>query len=240
MESVFEWKVSYLGPVLTIGLATIGFITYWFIAQSESIKNQFLKKYGEDLNKIYFILFQKYTGFVFLGLLPTIIALIFLQFNLTDFGLNANNLLTTFYWTSGLGLLLVFINFMAARKPDNYKIYPQIRINNWTSKLIIMNSISWICYLFAYELLFRGILLTACIPAMGIWPAIAVNITIYSCTHIPKGINEALATIPFGIVLCVLTILTGNLWTAIFTHVILALSNDYFAVYYNPEMKFSK
>jgi len=33
------------------------------------------------------------------------------------------------------------------------------------------------------------------------------------------------------------SLITGNIWVAFFTHVLLALSNDYFALYHNPEMK---
>jgi len=240
MESVFAWESSYLAPVLTIGLTTICFIAYWYIAKSETVRNNYIKKYGEEMTKVYYIIFQKYTGVLFLGILPTIIVLIFLPFKLSEYGLNLNNSLTTLYWILGLGILIFVMNFFAARKPENYKIYPQIRIKEWPPKFVVINAITWICYLFAYEFLFRGILLFACIPALGIWPAIAVNTTIYSCTHMLKSRKEAIAAIPFGIILCIITISTGNIWTAFFAHVFLALTNDYFSLYYNPDMKVVK
>jgi len=240
MEYTFSWEPDYLAPVLTIGLTTMGFILYWFIAKSDTIKSKLIDKYGEEKTSIYYILFQKYTGVLFLGILPTIIVMIFLPFSFGDYGLNFNNPLNTLFWILGLGLIIVFLNFLAARNPDNYKIYPQIRIKKWSGNLILINTVTWICYLFAYEFLFRGVLLFACIPALGIWPAIAVNTTIYSCTHIPKGRNEAIAAIPFGIILCMITISTGNIWTAFFAHVFLAVTNDYFSLYFNPEMKIVK
>ncbi|GAI37228.1 unnamed protein product, partial [marine sediment metagenome] len=75
------------------------------------------------------------------------------------------------------------------------------------------------------------------VHVIGVWPAIAVNTSIYACTHIPKGFKEAIGAIPFGIILCIITLITGNIWVAFFIHVLLALSNDYFALYHNPEMK---
>ena len=57
-----------------------------------------------------------------------------------------------------------------------------------------------------------------------------VNTIIYSLAHVPKGNREALAAIPFGIILCYLTIKTETIWIAVFVHLALALSNDYFAL----------
>ena len=45
----------------------------------------------------------------------------------------------------------------------------------------------WFLYLFGYEFLFRGVLLIPLIDPLGMWPAIAINIAVYSATHIPKG-----------------------------------------------------
>ncbi|MFC2118762.1 lysostaphin resistance A-like protein [Bacteroidota bacterium] len=240
MQNLFEWQASDIEPVLAIALTTIGFIIYWFLGLSDSIRAKFVKKYGEEKTRINFILFQKYIGVLFLGIVPTIIALIFLPYSFSEYGLNFKNLLPTLYWTLGLGAIIIPMNLFAARKPKNYVVYPHIRAEVWNSGLIIKNAISWILYLFAYEFLFRGILLFACIPVLGVWPAIAVNITIYSCTHIPKGLTEAVAAIPFGIILCLITISTGNIWVAVFAHIFLALSNDYVALYFNPKTRIIK
>ena len=69
----------------------------------------------------------------------------------------------------------------------------------------MLNLLGWAIYLFGYEFLFRGILLFPLAETVGVWPAIAVNIALYSATHIPKGLDETLGAIPLGLVLCWLT-----------------------------------
>ena len=103
--------------------------------------------------------------------------------------------------------------------------------------LKIKNALGWAAYLFGYEILFRGILLFPLVAEFGVWPAIAVNIALYSSTHIPKGLDETIGAIPLGIVLCVLTLLTGTIWIAFFVHLAMALTNSFTALKHHPEMK---
>lgn len=93
------------------------------------------------------------------------------------------------------------------------------------------SALSWIAYLFSYEVLFRGLLLFSAREAIGYWPAIILNTGIYSLVHYPKGIKETLGAVPFGIIICVLTFKTGNMLIAFFTHTILALSNEWLSIH---------
>ena len=104
--------------------------------------------------------------------------------------------------------------------------------------MIIKNSIGWIAYLTGYEILFRGVMLFPLVDAIGVWPTIAINTAMYSATHVPKGMDEAIGAIPLGIVLCFITLMTGTLWVAIVAHILMALANSFSSVYHNPEMKF--
>lgn len=114
-------------------------------------------------------------------------------------------------------------------EPDT-RVYPQLRKAQWTPPLFIINGTTWILYLVAYELLFRGYLFFSCLEHYPLWLTSTINVIIYSLSHLPKGIKETLLCIPFGLLLCMLTWYTGNIWSAVFIHIALALSNDYYAV----------
>ena len=88
----------------------------------------------------------------------------------------------------------------------------------------------------AYEFLFRGILLYSCIHSFDIPAAVVINICIYSLVHFPKGINETIGAIPFGLILCLLVIHLDSVWVAVFIHSILALSNEWFSMKAHPDM----
>ena len=105
---------------------------------------------------------------------------------------------------------------------------------------ILLNTVGWGLYLLAYEYLFRGILFFGVLPWLGLYATIALNTTIYALAHLPKGAKETIGAIPLGIVVCLITFETGNIWVAFLVHMILALSNDYIALYHHPDMHYTR
>lgn len=236
------WKAGDFQTFFTI-LVSIGFFTiYWFIFVSKKIKDYFYKKYEFDVAAAKHILFTKYAGFTLMGVFPTILALIFLpHISLADYGLTIipETTLTSLAWIIGISIIIVPVTMKSAKQPKNLVNYPQIRTKIWTKKLIIHNALGWAFYLFGYEFLFRGVLFIPLIESMGLWPAIAVNIALYSATHIPKGMDETIGAAVLGLVLCLLTVYTGTIWIAFLVHLAMAWTNSFTALKHNPEMKFA-
>lgn len=226
-----------LPAVLTISIVIIGFIIFWFIAEAPKFKASFETRYPAEKATVLWVQFQKYTGVLFLGIIPLIISSLFLPYDLQDLGLGFQNTDLSMLWIIGLACVIFPLNINAAKRPQNLRMYPMIRAKIWNTKLIMLNALATISYLFAYELLFRGILLTACVDSLGVWPAIAINVALYSAVHLPKGPAETIGALPFGLLICYITLTTGTIWVAVIIHVILSLSNDYLALYYNPEMQ---
>lgn len=237
MEYSLEWNPEYLPAVLGIGVALLGFITYWFMSFSDWLKSYLLRRYGDRGVSVTLPLVQKYLGVFWMGVVPTIVMLIFLPYSLSDYFVAVGDIPYTLMWTGGLSAALVLMNWFAARRPETLAYYPQVRAKEWTPGLVFHNTLAWVLYLLAYELLFRGLLLFACLAVLDPWVAIAINIALYSATHIPKGFTESLVTIPFGIGMCILTMGSGAIWIAWLVHVAVALSNDYVALKFNPDMK---
>lgn len=240
----FEHITSSDKVTLTVILAAlICFIIYWFVYISPVVKKRFFENSPPDQASSFHIQFTKYFGFVMMGLVPFTIALIALpQYDAESLGVrfNSDSLSENIKWIFGLGLPIVVINYFNARKKVSQNNYPQIRVNAWSASLMSQYGLAWFFYLLGYEFLFRGFLLFPLVDTLGIWPAIAINISFYSATHIPKGLDETIGAIILGAVLCVLTLQTRTIWIAVWVHVILAWSNSFFAFFHNPEMKFVK
>jgi membrane protease YdiL (CAAX protease family) len=237
----FDWKKDELTSVLPILLSFIAFICYWFIAQSKKIKDTFYRKYDSDTASVKHIFFTKYIGFFSMGIIPLFICLFSLKETTpADYGLTfiPETFLFSACWTIGLCILVIPLAFISAKKPENLVNYPQIRTKKWTKKIFYINLLGWAIYLFGYELLFRGVLLFPLVKTIGIWPAIAINIALYSATHIPKGLAETVGAIPLGLVLCLLTLASGTIWIAFFVHVALAWTNSLTALKYHPEIHY--
>jgi membrane protease YdiL (CAAX protease family) len=184
------------------------------------------------------VLAKRMAGVVILGGGAALVTALFLPLDFADLGLTWAIPPTTWLWVAGASVLIVIGCIATAHKPENYDAYPEMRVPHWGAGPVAANVASCAAYMFAYEFLFRGFLLFACLAAMPAWLAIAVNVVIYALAHVPKGPREALGSLPLGIVLCLSAIETGAIWAAFLIHVVMSQLNDYLAVRANPAMRF--
>jgi len=229
----FSWVEGDLIIVLPMMLCLMGFTTFWFVSKATKMNDGSVKN----------VLFSKCLGLFTMGIVPATIALTLMpQYTLADYGLTYRSDTTMISLVAILILaaLTMPLAFLSAKKPSHQVNYPQIREKNWTLSLFLKNSLGWSAYLLGYEFLFRGILLFPLVDALGVWPAVAINTAMYSATHIPKGLDETIGAAFLGVVLCLITLMTGTLWVAIVVHVTMALTNSFSSIYHNPEMKFVK
>lgn len=128
---------------------------------------------------------------------------------------------------------LIFIAFFVIREYSHRhvnNIYPEVQAKEWHAMRLITNDLSWIIYLFGYEVFFRGFLLSESLASCSLITAVVVNVTVYALSHFHKGSGEVMASIPFGLLLCLLTIASGSVWCAFILHTALALSNEWFSI----------
>lgn len=229
--------INHLESILAISLTTVGFICFYFIIHSEKLRQKFVSRYGEDSSLSYWFYFRRSIGMFLFGIVLLLVNVVWLPYQLSDYGVASQNWVTTLIWTFGLSAIIIPMNAFASRNPKNLIQYPEIRTQIWTKNILFWSAITWIGYLLAYEFMFRGVLLFACERAMGVELAITINVAIYAFFHIHKGLREAIGAIPLGIVLCLLTLKTGTIWIAFFVHVVLSLSNEWFSLKYHPKIR---
>lgn len=232
-----SWQANDLISFLPIVVSLVFFVIYWFTAQSPKVKKHFFDKYEFDEAAYKHIFFTKIFGFVFMGIIPVAICLAFLDIPFAKYGLTfiPETTLFSLAWIVGLSVLVIPLVHFSAKKEKNLVNYPQVRSKIWTKKMVRTTALGWFLYLFGYEFLFRGVLLIPLIEPLGVWPAIAINIALYSATHIPKGLDETIGAIPLGLVLCLLTLASGTIWIAFLVHVAMAWTNFFTALKFNPE-----
>ncbi|MBK8558078.1 MAG: CPBP family intramembrane metalloprotease [Lewinellaceae bacterium] len=71
---------------------------------------------------------------------------------------------------------------------------------------------------------------------MGVWPAIAINTSLYAITHVPKGETEGIGAIPLGVLFCLITLESGTIWVAVLVHWVMSLSNEWLSLKHHPEI----
>jgi len=228
-----------LGFALATSWCAIGFAAYYFLSHSSTFVGRIgilVKGFDGPGNKV---LIQRLTGVLFLGIVSAIVILIIPSVTLKDYGLGFSFSAPPPWWTYLLVPAIFGIGMFSTRSPQNLALYPQIRLKLWTPRSLFISAISWIAFLIGYEFLFRGFLLHASLDLMHAIPAFVLNGALYALAHFYKGPGEIFGSIPLGIVLCYLTLVTGNIWSAVILHSITALSNEWLSIRMHPEMTIS-
>ena len=232
--------LNLLSGTIAIGSATIAFLIYQFIFSSSQINNWLKDKFAST--KIYKrkILYHRILGGILYGLIPFLIILFVFRRPLSHYGFSTEYLGKSILWWIPIALLVILMTYPGAKSEKNLAMYPQIRVSEWNRGLLITSALSWITYLIGYEFLFRGFLLFTCLESFGYWPAIIINLCLYSLFHLHKGAREAFGSLFFGFLLCYLTLYLGSFWFAFFAHITMALSNEWFSLGMQPDMKLIK
>jgi len=231
--STAEFKAVYI----LILLVAVYYI-YYFPSFSKKTSGWFINKYPEKQAETYLFLFQKLFGFFMLGPVSAVIYFIFFEpFQKKSYLPDAFSFSVVLVLMILIPLLVIFIYFSSKNK-EIYNRIPHMRHKDWTPERVLISIAGWGLYLFGYEFIFRELLLFSWAEAYGVVPSIAVNTAIYSAFHLPNGKNETLASIFFGIILCLVSLQAGSFLPAFLLHFTLSASTEMFSIYHNPEMSF--
>ncbi len=235
-----QWQAHDAFGIVAIGATTLFFLLWWFFCQASTWERAFRQIWptlSAEAHQVRAVAAQRLSGLLLFGLGSMIAGQWLLVRSPDDYGLNGDYLPLSLGWALLLALVVVPLNYFAARQPDNLAVYPQMRIKRWSRGLLLVSALTWIAYLLGYEYMFRGLLLMGCAESWGEWPAIAINVCVYALAHVPKGHKEAIGAIPLGLLLCLFSLHTGNIWAAWLIHSTMALANEWFSLRFHPEMQ---
>jgi membrane protease YdiL (CAAX protease family) len=125
--------------------------------------------------------------------------------------------------TFSLGAAAFTISLAAATQAV-LKLKPVGSIAGATETYLFLRAL----FLFFYEIFFRAVLLSYCIQFTGVPVAIAINVALYVAAHAFSTRQELLGTVPFGILLCLVTLSAKSVWPAVLLHLLLGLPYDVF------------
>lgn len=223
---------------LIIFLTLLFYYFYYYTGKSKIAITYLQNTFSNQSPEIVKFLFNKLSGALFLGLLPAILYSAFFHTSLINrFGLSPDFL--TNNWEPIFILVIVIYSILFLRHRSKPTISSlQMNFKKWDIQLFTINAFGWMIYLFCYEFLFRGILLFESFDHFGFWPAIAINITIYSAIHMVYGKEQAIGALIFGAIACYFALDRGTILIPFFMHASLSIFSDYFSIKQNPELSF--
>lgn len=221
-------------------LSTVIFYYLYFFFINSGLPEKYCSSVIHQTQKeIVIFLLKKCSGFLILGLIPGVLYYFLLNPDFGKFGLSVN------HFSNNLFLILMLIAIITViliinQKINNQNNTLQINVPEWNFLLFLINATGWIIYLIGYEFIFRGILLYECYTSFGFWPAISINIAIYSAIHLINGKDQALGALIFGGIACYFALSCGTILIPVIMHITLSLGSDYFSIRYNESLSFVK
>lgn len=212
--------------IITLVVFVFGYLLYYFSYESPLVYELAQKLGDTDHRKEYSIHIPRLIGFITLGLLPFLFAILLIEQPVTAYGFQFPH--GKFAIPISLSLIAIssLVSILRSTKGINTDFYPQVRLIEWSTADHWRNAFFWAIYLLGYEFLLRGPLFFTCLYAYGLLPAIAINSVIYSLIHIYKGKGEAFGAFFLGILLCLAAYQTNSFVIPWVVHVILAVGND--------------
>lgn len=237
MAYPITWPWPHAEANLAMAMTTLAFLAWWMTGQSTALLRRQIRRHGLETGQAQTVLLKRLVGMLGYGVLPAVVLFLTQSTSWTDYGVRPAFSLPALASIIGLSGLILLLVSRATRNPDSLAQYPEIRRPIWSRRLLVWSALSWLGYLLAYELMFRGFLLFSCARAFGAGPAIVINTAIYCLVHVPKNLREGIGAIPLGLVLCLITLQTGSIWTAVIVHWVMGLANEWFSLRYHPEMR---
>ncbi len=225
--------------IYIIALTVMMYYGYYFPAFSDKTKQWFKDRYAGDRAEINLFIMQKLYGLLMLGVIPALLFLPFFTVHTRGFEPFSSIPLNTGLTMASLVVTIVILIYFSARSSNIYSRFPVIRRKEWGLVNILTSITGWGIYLLGYEYLFRELLLFTVAGSFGVPTAIVVNLALYSSFHLPNGKNETLGAIPFGLILCMVSLQTGSFAMAFLLHFTLSVSSEVFSIIHNPEMSFN-
>jgi len=167
----------------------------------------------------------KSAGILLFGIIPWA-ALYYTDADMINFGLSSGDSASFWYLFILIPMLIVALQIILPTSKSVLVRYPDLSPGQWSGGYVMLLLTGWLLYTAAYELLFRGVLFFSCYREYGLAAGVIINIAFYSLAHIPKGMQETLGAIPFGLLLCFISYLTGSVYMAFVVHVTLSLSTQ--------------
>ena len=99
-----------------------------------------------------------------------------------------------------------------------------LNVNSCHASCIIIYFSIRLIYLLSYEFFFRGILFYSFLVSNGLLESILYTTLLYVVIHIFDSRKEILGAVPFGVVLCLFTYYSDNIWSAFLVHAALSLA----------------
>ena len=220
------WKPEFVEPITVL----LTFTILYFLHHYDLLYTFIVKKLGIALHQSSSVYLKRVVSAVLLGAFSLILIALCLKRSPGDYGVLLPSSFIGYIIPFVICSLLFPVLSVYSKSPEAIENIPLAKPEKWDAFNMMMNCLSWVVYLAAYEFCFRGYLLFTLARLMGSWPAIVVMTSIYTSVHLAKGKGEAGGSFIMGILFGAFTLYTGSIFPSAFIHVFISLTVDSLAI----------
>jgi membrane protease YdiL (CAAX protease family) len=234
------WNPADQQAALLLVMVTAAYLTYHYALAADRFRARLGGVMGPEALEIASVSRQRIYGGLLLGGASLLTVLVGLGESPQAYGLGAPDWTATAAWFVGLGVILMPVLQKAARRPQQWLTYPQMRLGHWDRRRWWINTLSWGVYLLGYEFFFRGILLFWLVAHLGVWGGILTMNALYAFAHLNKDAGETWGSALIGVLFALMTLQTGAIWAAFAVHWLIATCSETFAIRANPALRWQE
>lgn len=204
----------------------------------------FHAKFCRPYHRIPEMFFLRGTGLLFLGGLGYLWGRHCTGLSAAQLGLQFSSKLIAWPYVGLAAIIIPLMALLQVRKNRTLWEYPVIRAKRWSITLIVLSAFSWVVYLVAFEVFFRGVFFFGVLHYLGqeqVLLAAIICAILYCGLYASAHFYEDRRIIPVAAVFAFITNLisyeTGSILTAICIHVLNAWIFEWFTLYKHPEMQ---
>ena len=222
-------------------IGSFGFFVWYSVSASLRIPMRYQIMFDSNDSYVVRVLWRRVMGFLMYFIIPWIV------FANRGYSLpeTMNLLGFDFEWNvpvlslTGLGILAALIlGYINSRQDAALEIYPEIRVRFWTPWVIGISIVSWILYIGAIEIFYRGFLFHSLLLAFPGNPALAIvgTTAMYGLTHYFKLSRVSFLSFCWSALACFMVYKLNSLWPVIIIHLAMTLFAEWFAIGAHREM----
>ena len=226
MPPGLSWSSEQTEPLAVLAVVTCCYVVFHFVGAAERWRPRLQPGRSQEAAQAASVIAQRLTGMLALGVVPAVLAMVWLPGGLLAHGLALPSPAVAAGFVLAVVVLVVPVVALSARRSATWDHYPEIRARRWSRGLRLANALSWLAYLLAYELFFRGVFLFAMARWVGPWPAIGIVTAVYVAVHLHKPAPECLGSLVMGVIFGAVALAGAGIWGPVLGHLLIAVSND--------------
>ncbi len=227
---MLAWQPDSTEIVVVIFCFTVLYLIYHYALLTDLVKRIIARSKRGEISQPAGVFIHRISGVFLLGILPLCIVTFAFGHSPSEYGLSLSFSPVFLLIAPAVCGISFPILLQYSKSPEANRYAPEAKPQKWTSYYIVLNTLSWIVYLFAYEFFIRGFLLFSLIKLTDSWTAIFLMTSIYTLIHLTRGKGEAASTIIMGILFGLISVYTQSIIIPFMIHAFAALTTDYLLI----------